>query len=166
MDMRTCGITTIAIDWHPVAGGFPDDDTTVLVALDDKEVYTAYRDAGNWRAIDSSPIPDECVAHWAHMPAPPGHECQAAPVELLPLNEQTRMILGRPNFACTFTARRMRELGHRIKPTPRDEQAAVLHLLVNMYQKHGADWFEHVSAYLDRGQQAAAAAAAVEKAAA
>jgi len=159
MDMQTCGITTIAIDWHPVASGFPDDDTTVLVALDDKEVYTAYRDAGNWRAIDSSPLPEECVTHWAHMPPAPGEEYSApartaAPV-LLPLNEQTTIILGRADFACARTAQRLRELGHKIGRNNQEEQAAVIHLHVNMYQVHGAAWFQHANAYLDQGRPAA-----------
>ena len=148
MDMRTPGIMTIAIDWTPVNRGLPDDDTTILVALDDREVYTAYRDAGNWRAIDSSPIPDECVTHWAHMPPAPGEQ-YAAPHQLLPLDDQTRMILGRPNFACVKVAQRLRQLGHEIAHRSGDEQAAVIHFNLTMYQKHGAAWLEHANAYLD-----------------
>lgn len=75
--------------------------------------------------------------------------------QLLPLNEQTIMILGRPNFACSFTAQRMRELGHKIKRTSQDEQAAVIHMLINMYQRHGDAWFEHANAYLESGRSAA-----------
>lgn len=75
--------------------------------------------------------------------------------QLLPLNEQTIMILGRPNFTCSFTAQRMRELGHTIKRTPQNEQAAVIHMLINMYQQHGNAWFEHANAYLESGQPVA-----------
>ena len=160
MDMRTPGITTIAINWNPVASSLPDDDTTVLVALDDKEVYTAYRDGGIWRAIDSSPIADECVTHWAHMPASPTEESEAPQEALLPLDEQTLIILGRPNFACIRTAQRLRELGHRIERKAEHEQAAVIHLHLTMYQKHGAAWLEHTLKYLEQGQPVAAAAEA------
>jgi len=75
---------------------------------------------------------------------------------LLPLDEQTRIILGRPNFACIRTAQRMRELGHRIPKKAEEEQAAVIHLHLTMYQKHGAAWLEHTLKYLENGQTAAA----------
>jgi hypothetical protein len=151
--------TKIAVDWNLVASGLPDDGMLVLVALNDNDVWTGYRDGDIWRYADAMPIKVEHVTHWAHMPAHPSEEIEASPVALLPLNEHTRMILGRPNFACVFTAQRMRDLGHKINRTSTAEQAAVLHLLVNMYQQHGADWFEHVSAYLGRCHPQTAATA-------
>ena len=84
----------------------------------------------------------------------PAQEREVAQHALLPLDEQTRIILGRPNFACIATAQRMRELGHKIARTSTDEQAAVIHLHLTMYLTHGAAWLEHTLKYLDQGAQA------------
>ncbi|MBD8531462.1 MULTISPECIES: hypothetical protein [unclassified Massilia] len=88
---------------------------------------------------------------------PAAQEREGVVFVLLPLDEQTRIILGRPNFACVQTAQRMRELGHKIERRSADEQAAVLHLHLTMYQKHGAAWLEHTLKYLEQGQPVAAA---------
>jgi hypothetical protein len=74
-------------------------------------------------------------------------ECRAAP-SMVPLDEHTKFILGRPNFTCIRAASRMRQLGHDIEPKADAEQAAVIHLMLTMYQKHGAAWREHCHAYL------------------
>jgi len=149
--------TKVAVEWHLAAGRLPDDGTLVLIALNDDDVWTGYRDGGTWRYVDGKPIAGERVTHWAHMPAPPTEEAEATPAALLPLDEQTRIILGRPNFACIRTAQRMRELGHRIERKSEHEQAAVIHLHLTMYQQHGAAWLEHALKYLEVGQPAAAA---------
>lgn len=75
---------------------------------------------------------------------------QAAPneVRLTPLNEDTQDILGRPNFTCISIAQRLRELGRDIKNRAENEQAAVVHFLLNMYEQHGADWRERANEYL------------------
>lgn len=156
--------TKIAVDWQPVAGALPDDSTLVLIALNDDDVWTGYRDGDIWRYADAMPIVSERVTHWARMPDPPTEESEAATATLLPLDEQTQIILGRSHVACAFTAQRMRELGHRIPKKAEAEQAAVIHLHLTMYQQHGAAWFEHANAYLERGKLDVAVA--VEKAAA
>lgn len=70
--------------------------------------------------------------------------------ELPPLDDELVAILGRPNFMCAGIAARMRELGHTIKTRAENEQAAVLHLLLSFYLKHGAvEWFDHAGDYLD-----------------
>jgi hypothetical protein len=69
------------------------------------------------------------------------------------MNEHLIMILGRADFACTFTAKRLRELGHKINRNPQEEQAAVIHFNLGMYLQHGAAWFQHASAYLDNEPQ-------------
>lgn len=58
-------------DWIPVAEKLPDDQTLVLVALNDDNVWTGFRDAGIWRYADAMPIHAERVTHWRSMPAPP-----------------------------------------------------------------------------------------------
>lgn len=67
---------------------------------------------------------------------------------LTPLNEDTQDILGRPNFTCISIAHRLRQLGHDIENRAENEQAAVVHFLLNMYERHGAEWREHANAYL------------------
>jgi len=154
MDMTTKGLSSIAIDWVSVTITMPDDDTLVLIALNDDDTWTGFRDGDRWRYADGMPIEKERVTHWAHMPPGPGAEREsptlAAPV-LIPLNEHTIMILGRADFACMRVAQRLRELGHKINRNAQEEQAAVIHLNLNMYQQHGAAWFEHANAYLDQG---------------
>lgn len=61
-----------ASTWKPVAAGLPDDDTLVLIALNDDDVWTGYRDGGIWRYVDAMPITAERVTHWMPMPAHPG----------------------------------------------------------------------------------------------
>ncbi len=58
--------------WAPVAAGLPDDDTLVLIALNDDDVWTGFRDGDVWRYADAMPITKERVTHWMHMPAHPG----------------------------------------------------------------------------------------------
>jgi hypothetical protein len=57
--------------WIPVGESLPDDDTVVLVALSDGEVWTGYLDAGTWiDNVAGAPFV-EVVTHWQHLPEPP-----------------------------------------------------------------------------------------------
>jgi len=58
------------------------------------------------------------------------------------LNDETRWILGRPNFTCAGIARDLRVLGQDIKQRAEDEQAAVIHWMLTLYEAHGAGWRE------------------------
>jgi hypothetical protein len=58
--------------WTPVVAGLPDDDTLVLIALNDDDVWTGFRDGDIWRYADGMPITKERVTDWMHMPAHPG----------------------------------------------------------------------------------------------
>lgn len=59
-------------EWIPVSARLPDDDTSVLMALSDDEVWQGYRDGDIWRDNLATPIAPERVTHWMHMPAAPG----------------------------------------------------------------------------------------------
>jgi ParB-like chromosome segregation protein Spo0J len=61
----------VTLEWIPAAARLPDDDTTVLGALTDSEVWPMYRDGLGWRAQDGMPIAPELVTHWMHVPAAP-----------------------------------------------------------------------------------------------
>ena len=56
--------------WVPVAVKLPDDDQTVLIAMDDGEVWTGYQDSGQWLYVSGDPMA-ATVTHWMHLPAPP-----------------------------------------------------------------------------------------------
>lgn len=58
----------------------------------------------------------------------------------LKFNEQTKEILGRPNFSCSPIASALREIGHTIPRKAEEEQAAVIYWMLSMYQKHGDNW--------------------------
>ncbi|MCE9870305.1 hypothetical protein LZ667_02720 [Hafnia alvei] len=74
-----------------------------------------------------------------HIPAQPVSE----PYKLPELNDELIEILGRPNFTCTKLAECLRHCGQDIKRKSENEQAAVLHVLLNLYIKHGNDWRKH-----------------------
>lgn len=65
------------------------------------------------------------------------------PYKLPELNDELIEILGRPNFTCTKLAEYLRHCGQDIKRKSEYEQAAVLHVLLNLYIKHGNDWRKH-----------------------
>lgn len=69
-------------------------------------------------------------------------------VELPPLGESLRSILGRPNFACAGIAKHLRGMGYAIPHKAEEEQAATIHWLVNLYLKHGDGWATHANAAL------------------
>jgi hypothetical protein len=60
------------LEWKSVDERLPDDSTLVLIALNDDDVWTGYRDGDIWRYVDAMPITKERVTHWTHMPAHPG----------------------------------------------------------------------------------------------
>jgi len=47
-------------------------NTLVLIALNDDDVWTGYRDGDIWRYVDAMPITAERVTHWMPMPPHPG----------------------------------------------------------------------------------------------
>ena len=53
------------------SGELPDDDITVLVALDDGEVWPAYRFADRWLYVTGDEIQSAEVVYWMHLPAHP-----------------------------------------------------------------------------------------------
>ncbi len=57
--------------WILAADKLPDDDTLVLVATVDGEVWPAYRDGDIWRWADAMPASEKCITHWIHLPAAP-----------------------------------------------------------------------------------------------
>lgn len=61
-----------ALAWIDAAAALPDDDTLVLLALSDGDVWPGYRDGDTWRYVDAMPIIGERVTHWVHLPAAPG----------------------------------------------------------------------------------------------
>lgn len=60
--------------WNDVGTALPDDDTLVLLALNDDDVWPGYRDGATWRYVDAMPITGERVTHWMTMPAPPARQ--------------------------------------------------------------------------------------------
>jgi hypothetical protein len=63
----------ITVDWIDAAQQLPDDDTLVLLALADSEVWPGFRDGDFWRLADAMPVA-EGVTHWMHLPAAPAHQ--------------------------------------------------------------------------------------------
>lgn len=70
------------------------------------------------------------------------------PIQLT-LNEDTRLILGRPNFACRAEAQMLRNEGWTIARKSEEEQAAVLLWMINLYLKHGAQWKEEGTKFVE-----------------
>lgn len=58
--------------WASVAERLPDDEALVLIALNDDDVWTGYRNAGTWCYPDRTPIDAERVTHWMPLPPLPG----------------------------------------------------------------------------------------------
>ena len=56
--------------WRSPKEELPDDDQTVLLHLDDGEVWTGFRDGKAWRYVSADRI-DARVLHWAPFPEPP-----------------------------------------------------------------------------------------------
>lgn len=56
--------------WTPADKALPDDELTVLIALDDGEVWTGFMDAGEWRYVTGDPMAAK-VLYWMNLPEPP-----------------------------------------------------------------------------------------------
>jgi hypothetical protein len=59
---------------------------------------------------------------------------------MIELNDETKWILGRPNFTCMGIANKLRTLGYEIDTKSEDEQANVIHWMLCLYEKHGINW--------------------------
>lgn len=62
--------TTEKPKWISTDLALPDDDATVLIHMDDGEVWTGFLDAGTWRYVSGDSIEAE-VLHWRPFPEPP-----------------------------------------------------------------------------------------------
>ncbi|CAB3857461.1 hypothetical protein LMG3410_02103 [Achromobacter aegrifaciens] len=84
-----------------------------------------------------------------NVPHPDAPASQVSAVEqrevLPPLDENLRLILGRPNFACGQLAQMLRLGGQEIERRAEHEQAAVIYFLLKIYLKHGNGWAEKAS---------------------
>jgi hypothetical protein len=67
---RTSEITR-TVEWIASASALPDDDTLVMLALNDDDVWLGYRDGDTWQYVNSMTITSERVTHWMPLPAPP-----------------------------------------------------------------------------------------------
>jgi hypothetical protein len=68
---------------------------------------------------------------------------------MVELNDEVRWILGRPNFWCSPIASCLRKLGYEIRTKAEDEQAAVIHWMLSLYEVHGTAWREEGRKMLD-----------------
>lgn len=57
-----------------------------------------------------------------------------------PMDDALLEILGRPNFLCAGLAAFLRVDGYDIPKKSECEQAAVIHWMLKLYLKHGANW--------------------------
>ena len=64
----------MSITWTKCSDGLPDEDTTVLIALADTDVYVGFRWQGEWLYLDGMPLSTGMVTHWAHLPPHPEEE--------------------------------------------------------------------------------------------
>lgn len=76
--------------------------------------------------------------------------CSSRCSTLVPLDDETQWILGRPNFWCASVAQVLREDGHEIKKKAENEQASVIHWLLNLYLEHGDKWRDVAQSELNR----------------
>ncbi len=66
------------------------------------------------------------------------------------LNSETTFILGRPNFWCHPIADRLRRLGHEIERKAEIQQAHVINLMLEYYEKYGTEnWRKEFEHYLN-----------------
>lgn len=69
----------VEIEWIPVGDRLPDDETLVLLGLNDDDTWTGFRSGDGWRYVDAMLIAVERVTHWAHMPKAPASGNVAQP---------------------------------------------------------------------------------------
>lgn len=56
--------------WISTAERLPDDGMCVLIVTDDRDVWTGFLDAGQWRYVSADPVGLK-VTHWLDFPEPP-----------------------------------------------------------------------------------------------
>lgn len=59
--------------WIACSESMPDDDTSVLIAMADGEVWVGFHDDGQWRYASADPC-GVAVTHWMDFPDPPKGE--------------------------------------------------------------------------------------------
>ena len=64
------------------------------------------------------------------------------------LNDETKFILGRPNFWCGQLSRNLRKLGHDIPKKAEEEQAYVIYWMLGLYDQYGDKWRDEFKAHL------------------
>ena len=74
MSKKTPRPIPATILWNSTQTSLPDDDITVLLSLEDGEIWTGFLDAGQWRYVTADPI-EAKVTHWANFPPPPTEQC-------------------------------------------------------------------------------------------
>lgn len=66
-----------SIRWIDASKKLPDDETTVLIALSDGEVWTGFHEDGQWRFVCAELVDQgdgTTVTHWAHIPEHPNYQ--------------------------------------------------------------------------------------------
>ena len=64
-------MTDTTITWTKCSEALPPDEETVLIAMDDGEVWMGFVHGGDWSTVGAWPLADVSVTHWAHMPKHP-----------------------------------------------------------------------------------------------
>ncbi|WP_447838269.1 ASCH/PUA domain-containing protein [Aeromonas salmonicida] len=82
------------------------------------------------------------------LPEPAMPESQQPKPCMPELDDNLRLILGRPNFSCITIAEALRLAGHAIERKAEHEQAAVIHWLLGFYFSHGDNWIDASKAAL------------------
>lgn len=104
-------------------------------------------------AIDALPVVDAFLerieaALAGKLPEPAMPESQQPKPCMPELDDNLRLILGRPNFSCITIAEALRLAGHAIERKAEHEQAAVIHWLLGFYFSHGDNWIDASKAAL------------------
>ena len=103
--------------------------------------------------IDDLPVVDAFLgrieeALAGKLPEPAIPESQQPKPCMPELDDNLRLILGRPNFSCITIAEALRLAGHAIERKAEHEQAAVIHWLLGFYFSHGDNWIDASKAAL------------------
>jgi hypothetical protein len=57
--------------WISAKDEVPDENRTVIIHLEDGEVWTGFLDAGVWRYVSGARVATGGVLHWMEFPEPP-----------------------------------------------------------------------------------------------
>lgn len=63
-------------------------------------------------------------------------------------DDETRRILGMPNFSCGQVARKLREMGYKCEEKAEAEQALVIHLMLVFKNEYGENWIKEFFEYI------------------